>query len=318
MSEQLNKSEEPEEPEMSEAVGDAENAEDVENVENADQPKKLTAKKIGFILAIVSAIAIAVGAWVVSYQIPHSEAVSEFNAAVAGLDERNAELDAAIASLQDLMASDPGPLDPATLDAASAAIGEAQGAKQDAPEMPGGSEEILALASDVDGMGDYDAQIASLAEAQTNLQNSIEQLKQVTNPTEQFVVERITGLPNITGAEAVTEGNDPNGQLNKQGGYTATVYFSSDLVNQDEVWASEGYAGIPALGTDAGGAVEVYATVEDAEARDTYLGAFDGGMLSSGSHTVVGTCVVRTSNYLTASQQEAIETSVIESLTRLG
>ena len=95
------------------------------------------------------------------------------------------------------------------------------------------------------------------------------------------------------------------------------MYFSSDLVNQDEVWPSEGYTGIPALGTDAGGAVEVYATVEDAEERDAYLGAFDGGMLSTGSHTVVGTCVVRTSDYLMASQQKDIEAAVIESLTRL-
>ena len=215
------------------------------------------------------------------------------------------------------MGSEPGPLDPTTLDAASAAIGEAQGARSDAPKMPSGTEEIHALAAEVEGMGDYSSQIASLAEAQANLQNSIDQLKQVTNPTEQFVIERITGLPNITGVEAVTENNDPNGNLNKQGGYTATVYFSSDLVNQDEVWPSEGYTGIPALGTDAGGAVEVYATVEDAEERDAYLGAFDGGMLSTGSHTVVGTCVVRTSDHLTASQQKDIEAAVIESLTRL-
>lgn len=227
MSEQLNESEEQEQIEESEAV---------EESENSGQPNKPDAKKIGIIVAVVAVIATAIGVWVVAYQIPHSEAVSEFNAAVAGLDERNAELDGAIASLQDLMASDPGPLDPATLDAASAAIGEAQGAKQDAPEMPGGTEEIRALASDVEGMGDYDAQLASLADAQANLQNSIDQLKQVTNPAEQFVIERVTGLPNITGVEAVTESNDPNGNLNKQGGYTATVYFSSDLVNQDEVW----------------------------------------------------------------------------------
>lgn len=63
--------------------------------------------------------------------------------------------------------------------------------------------------------------------------------------------------------------------------------------------------------------MEVYATAEEAEGRDTYLGAFDGGMLSTGSHTVVGTCVVRTSDYLTASQQKDIEAAVIESLTRL-
>lgn len=308
MSEQPNNSEEP---------GKTEEPEAIEMAESLSQQKKLAARKIGLIAAVIVVAAIAIGVWVVSYQIPHSEAESEFNAAVAGLNERNAELDDSIAALHELMGSEPGPLDPTTLDAASAAIGEAQGARSDAPKMPSGTEEIRVLAAEVEGMGDYTAQIASLAEAQANLQNSIDQLKQVTNPTEQFVIERITGLPNISGVEAVTENNDPNGNLNKQSGYTATVYFSSDLVNQDEVWPSEGYTGIPALGTDAGGAVEVYATVEDAEERDAYLGAFDGGMLSTGSHTVVGTCVVRTSDYLTASQQKDIEAAVIESLTRL-
>ena len=206
MSEQPNNSEEP---------GKTEEPEAIEITESLSQQKKLAARKIGLIAAVIVVAAIAIGVWVVSYQIPHSEAESEFNAAVAGLNERNAELDDAIADLQELMGSEPGPLDPATLDAASAAIGEAQGARCDAPKMPSGTEEIHALAAEVEGMGDYSAQIASLAEAQANLQNSIDQLKQVTNPTEQFVIERITGLPNISGVEAVTENHDPNDNLNK-------------------------------------------------------------------------------------------------------
>ena len=117
--------------------------------------------------------------------------------------------------------------------------------------------------------------------------------------------------------EAATEQNDPNGNLHKDGGYTSAVFFSSDLVDQSQTYASEGYTGIPAIGTDGGGSVEVYATIEDAQKRDTYLGALDGGILSSGSHTVVGTCVVRVSDLLTASQQKAIEQSIIDSLTRL-
>ena len=34
---------------------------------------------------------------------------------------------------------------------------------------------------------------------------------------------------------AATEENDPNERLHKQGGYTAQVYFSSDLVEQSQV-----------------------------------------------------------------------------------
>ena len=274
--------------------------------------------KLMAIIAVVVVAIVAVGAyWYVNYQIPHNKAVAAFDAAADGLDERNAELDAAISDLQELMNSGEEPLDPSTVDAASATIGEVQGARQDVPEMPGDTDEINAAADQVEGMGDYSAQLEALATAKANLQNNIDQMKQVTNPTEQFVIQRVTGLPNITGVEAVTEDNDPNGNLGKAGGYTACVYFSSDLVDQSQVYISDGFSGIVGAGTDGGGAVEVYASVEDANSRNDYLAAFDGGILASGSHTVVGTCVVRTSNYLTASQQKAIEQEVVDSLTRL-
>lgn len=277
----------------------------------------LGAKRGALIAAVAVVVVAAIGFWYVNYQIPHNNAVDAFNTAADGLSQRNEELDKAIARLQELMGSEERPYDPSVLDAASSAIGEAQGAKCDVPEMPSGTDEIIAAAEEIEGMGDYSTQLEALAGAQANLQDSIDQLKQVTNPTEQFVIGRLTGLPNITGVEAVTEDNDPNGNLNKQGGYTSTVYFSSDLVDQSEVYLSEGYTGIPAAGTDGGGAVEVYATVEDAEERDAYLAALDGGFLSSGSHRVVGTCVVRTSDFLTASQQQEMEQNVIDSLIRL-
>lgn len=285
---------------------------------NSKEGKKPNGKIIAIVAVIVVAVA-AIGAYLyVNYQIPHNEAVNAFDDAAAGLNDRNAELDAAVEGLQDLMGSGEDPLDEATLEAASAAIGEAQGAKQEVPAMPSETEEIITLAAEIEGMGDYASQLEALSTAQTNLQNSIDQLKQVTNPSEQFVIERLTGLPNITGVEAATEQNDPNGNLHKDGGYTSAVFFSSDLVDQSQVYTDETYTGIPSTGTDGGGCVEVYATVEDAEERNTYLSAFDGSVLRPGSHTVLGTCVIRTSDLLQASQQDAIEQSIIDSLTRLG
>lgn len=56
--------------------------------------------------------------------------------------------------------------------------------------------------------------------------------------------------------------------------------------------------------------------VGDAEKRNDYLASFDGGILSSGSHSVLGTCVIRTSTYLKASQQQALEQALIDALTR--
>lgn len=275
-------------------------------------------KKVVLIVAAIAIVAGGLGVWYVEYLAPHNQAVEKFSAAADGLEQRNAELDEAISSLQDLMGSEDAPLDPTTLDAASDAIGAAQGAKQEVPEMPAGTEDILSAAEEVDQMGDYSEQLAAIETATTNLQDSIDQLLQVTNPSEQFVIERLTGLPNITGVEAVTEDNDPNGNLNKDGGYTATVFFSSDLIDASETYAMEGYTGIPAIGTEGGGAVEVYATAEDAEKRNEYLASFDGGIFASGSHAVVGTCVIRTSDHLTASQQDALEQEIIESLTRLS
>lgn len=41
-------------------------------------------------------------------------------------------------------------------------------------------------------------------------------MKQITNPNEDFVIQRLKGIPNISGYQAVTEDHDPNGNLNKQ------------------------------------------------------------------------------------------------------
>ena len=89
-------------------------------------------------------------------------------------------------------------------------------------------------------------------------------------------------------------------------------------MDASQTYADPGYTGIPAVGTDGGGCIEVYATVEDAEERNRYLASFDGTILDSGSHSVVGTCVVRVSHLLTASEQDAIEQSITDSLTRLA
>ena len=139
-------------------------------------------------------------------------------------------------------------------------------------------------------------------------------MKQVTNPSEAFVIERLQGIEGIGDISAVTEDNDPNGQLGKSGGYTATVYYTSPLVDQSDVIGST----VIEKGTEGGGAIEVYANVDDANKRKDYLSAFDGGILSSGSHEVVGTVLVRTSDKLTASQQKELEAAIIEALTRLS
>lgn len=130
-------------------------------------------------------------------------------------------------------------------------------------------------------------------------------------PTEAFIVSGLKNIPNIVEVEVATEYNDPNGQLNKTGGYIADIFFSVDIINQNLISGTT----LVEKGTDAGGSIEVYKSAKDAEARNTYLAAFDGGILASGSHKVIGTCVVRTSHELTASLQNILENNIEKLLT---
>ena len=131
------------------------------------------------------------------------------------------------------------------------------------------------------------------------------------NPTAEFVSERLSRISEIGEIQAATEDNDPNGGLNKAGSYTAAVYFESSNIDQAEFDEKD----VVGKGTSCGGSIEVYSTVADAEQRNSYLGNFDGTIFASGSHRVVGTIVVRTSNDLTATQQKNLEGQIIEVLT---
>lgn len=296
-------------------------------------------KKIWIIVGlVVLVVAFAAGIfyWYSQVKIPHDEAVSgyedalvQYDEAVAGLAVKNEALTSKISELEALTTSDDAPLDPDLLQTSGGIIGEAQAAVVPVPASPAVVDEVKgesteeinsrtaeleADTADLEAVEPHDAEIAKVDEAITTLGNSIAQLKQVTNPSEQFVIQRLTGLPTVTGVQAATEDNDPNGLLHKQGGYTSAVFFTSDLVDRSKLW-TEG--DIVNVGTDGGGAVEVYETVEGAEARDSYISQFDGTILRPGSHYVVGTCVVRVSGILMASQQQEIQSNIVEALTML-
>lgn len=122
---------------------------------------------------------------------------------------------------------------------------------------------------------------------------------------------RLKEIDTISDVQSATEDNDPNQGLNKQGSYTAAVYFSDNEVTNPVAGAD-----LVAKGTDAGGCVEVYKTVEDAKKRNDYLSAFDGlpTVINPGSHYVYGTVVIRVAASLTASQQNALTQKIYEKL----
>ena len=99
----------------------------------------------------------------------------------------------------------------------------------------------------------------------------------------------------------------------RQGGYTAQIYFSYKLIDQSTVDGNS----IIDKGTDCGGSIEVYKTAKDANKRNEYLASFDGGLFSSGYHSVHGSVIIRISNLLTASQQKDLAAKILNSLVEL-
>lgn len=124
---------------------------------------------------------------------------------------------------------------------------------------------------------------------------------QITAPEESWVMDRLKRVEGILECQAVTKDRDPNMYLGKKGGYTACIYFAADSIDQETADGPD----LIAKGTDAGGAVEIYETVEDAVNRCEYLSGFDQTLMYSGSYLLLGTMVIRTSYQL--SDQEQIE-----------
>ncbi len=240
-------------------------------------------------------------------------AIDTFEKAAAELEEKNNALDEAVSAAGSLVHSENKALDESLRPALETAISFAKAEKIDVPDRPNSVEEMNAV-SDKMSKANYSSVLENLDESQNILQESMDRYALVNAPSEAYVISCLKKVPGITGISAATEDDDPNGQLGKAGGYTAAVFFSHENVKLDpEIY---GYT-IIEQGTDAGGQIEVYATEADAERRNDYLATYDGTILASGSHTVIGTCVVRTSNEMKASQQKDLEAELIEVLTSL-
>lgn len=239
-------------------------------------------------------------------------AIDAFNEASLKLEAINSELDKSILDAETIIAANEKAFDENAIGTLETAVSIAKSLKVTIPEKP---KELESIKSEIEKLNntDYTSLLQQIADSRKAYEDSVKQLKQVTAPAESFVIERIQAIGGITGISAVTEDNDPNGKLGKQGGYTAQVYFSYNLVNQANVSGNS----IIEKGTNSGGSLEVYNTVEEAEKRNSYLSTFDGGIFASGSHRVVGTVVVRTSDQLTASQQKDLEAKLIYSLIEL-
>lgn len=266
------------------------------------------------LIAAIAIIVIGICVWYFQVKNPHDLAETKFNAAVKEAEAKNTELTSAMNDAQKILDKKEAVYDNTTKEAFITALSDAKAAQRKIPDLPKKTADINAETKKLSEPLDYSSVINAISEKQTAYQNSVLQMKQITNPNEDFVIQRLKGIPNISGYQAVTEDHDPNGNLNKQGGYTSTVYFSTPLIDQSSVYGND----IVDKGTECGGAIEVYASEEDAEKRDSYLASFDGaGMLNSGSHKVLGTIVIRTSTKLTATQQNEFTNNITNKLLEL-
>lgn len=241
------------------------------------------------------------------------EAIKAFDQAVKAINEKNSKLDKAISEASTLVQSEEKALDESLRTGLETVISETKAAKVDVPERPGTADEINKTADTLLNV-DYTDTLSKLDEHKQALSISIKQYALVNAPSEAYVISCLKTVSGIMDISAATEDNDPNEHLNKAGGYTAAVYFSHRDVDQNSVSGNT----IIEKGTACGGQVEVYQTEEDANKRNTYLSSFDGSILSNGSHTVVGTVLIRTSDKLPASKQQSLETSIIQALTKVN
>lgn len=239
-------------------------------------------------------------------------AIEGYNNAKTLVEEKNAELDSLILDSEAVITSGEKALDDTLISTLETAISEAKAAKVNLVDMPEEAEDITKLIGDMNAIN-YSSVLENLVEKKDNLENSMKQYALVNAPEEAYIITSLGEVSSVVDISAVTEDNDPNGKLNKAGGYTSQVYFSSDLLDQSTISGTS----LIDKGTMAGGSIEVYATPEDAEKRNAYISGFDGSSLGVGSHTVVGTVLIRTSDKLTASQQKELEANIISALTEL-
>lgn len=265
-------------------------------------------KTIGIAITTL-AVFVGLGYYFFFYS-PHRKAVNHFEAVASQVKKKNDDLNSTISKAEKLVKKNEEPLEQRTLDNLKTSISEAKKNRRTIPKIKDKTEDIKKQTKILSKKIDYSAEKKAINNNTELYQTSVTQLKQITNPSQSFIEERLKEIDTVTSVQSVTESNDPNKSLNKQGGYTASVYFTDSQVTE----SVEGNDTVT-KGNDAGGNVEVYKTKEEAEKRNDYLSSFDGqGILNPGSHYVYGTIIIRTSRHLTASQQQELTKKIYEKL----
>lgn len=274
-----------------------------------DFMKKIDTKKSA-IISLIVLLCFGIGYYVLAIS-PHQKAVKSFNEVTAKIQKENSSLEETIKVSKKLLSSKDKPLDENLTVELKNEVSTAEKKKQVIPKIKKKTIDINKQVKSLKKPINYTIETKNLNDKNQKYSTSVKQLKQITNPSNTFVESRLKEIDTISEVQSATEDNDPNQGLNKQGSYTAAVYFADNEVTNPVPGAD-----LVAKGTDAGGCVEVYKTAEDAKKRNDYLSAFDGlpTVINPGSHYVYGTVVIRVAASLTASQQNALTQKIYEKL----
>jgi len=114
-----------------------------------------------------------------------------------------------------------------------------------------------------------------------------------------------------TSAAAVSSTADTSATASATASAAGSTAAASSSASSE---SSEPAIDVVLLGTNGGGAVEIFATEEAAKARAQRLAFFTGSVMDAGSVAVEGTCVIRTSNYLDSEAQSKLTDKIREAL----
>ena len=114
-----------------------------------------------------------------------------------------------------------------------------------------------------------------------------------------------------TTAEDTVEGGTTAGTTAENAAVSETA--ASEISEEKEQKPKE-VIDVVMIGTVGGGAVEIFPTEEDAQARIEYLRFFEGSLMDPGAFDVEKTCVIRASKYLDAVEQKELIEKIREEL----
>ena len=190
----------------------------------------------------------------------YNDTIAPYNQAASEIAEVNGELQAVLDSAKAVLDKGEEAYEPDTQDLLESAVQKAEKVFAEVPvqidpfemrNVPAGFstdqlelaqheaetaqkavEESLEKIPEVPEVPDYTQEIEAVRSAQKNYEKSVRKLANITSPPDSFVKERLERIDTVVQAEAVSEGNDPNGLLGTKCGYLGCVYFLDERIDR--------------------------------------------------------------------------------------